>query len=73
MRSYRAEHSTTAPQLSTLTPQEIRVALAIADGLSNREAASALFVSPKTIETHLSHTFQKLNIKFTSTLNSSEW
>ena len=33
-----------------------------AQGHSTPEIAQALFVTPKTIETHLSHTYQKLNI-----------
>jgi DNA-binding CsgD family transcriptional regulator len=36
-----------------LTSQETRVAMLVAQGLSNREVAAALFLSPKTIEHHL--------------------
>lgn len=42
-----------------LTAQETRVALLVAEGKSNKEAAAALFLSPKTIERHLSNVFQK--------------
>jgi DNA-binding NarL/FixJ family response regulator len=42
-----------------LTSQETRVALLVAQGLSNREVAAALFLSPKTIEHHLSSVFRK--------------
>jgi DNA-binding CsgD family transcriptional regulator len=51
-----------------LTAQELQVALAIAEGKTNREAAAALFVSPKTIETHLSHIYRKLAIRSRSEL-----
>jgi DNA-binding NarL/FixJ family response regulator len=42
-----------------LTSQETRVALLVARGLSNREVAAALFLSPKTIEHHLASVFRK--------------
>ncbi|WP_433783452.1 AAA family ATPase [Actinomycetospora sp. CA-101289] len=45
-----------------LTPQELRCALAVADGMSNREAAAALFVSPKTVEYHLHKAYAKLGV-----------
>jgi DNA-binding CsgD family transcriptional regulator/tetratricopeptide (TPR) repeat protein len=42
-----------------LTSQETRVALLAAKGLSNREIGASLFLSPKTVERHLSHVFRK--------------
>jgi DNA-binding CsgD family transcriptional regulator len=45
-----------------LTPQELRVALAVQRGLSNADAATALFLSIKTIEYHLSNAYHKLGI-----------
>lgn len=42
-----------------LTAQETRVALLAAQGLSNREIGASLFLSPKTIERHLSSVFRK--------------
>lgn len=45
-----------------LTPSERRVAQLVADGLTNREAAQALFVTMRTVEGHLTQTYTKLNI-----------
>ena len=46
-----------------LSPSERRVAAAAADGLSTREVASKLFLSPKTVEFHLSRIYRKLGIR----------
>ncbi len=55
-------------QVALLTPQELQVAMAVAEGASNREAAAQLFLSPKTIEYHLSRVFRKLNVSARSQL-----
>jgi DNA-binding CsgD family transcriptional regulator len=47
----------------TLTPGELRVAILAADGLTNREIAQALCLSPKTVEMHLSHAYGKLGVR----------
>jgi DNA-binding CsgD family transcriptional regulator len=48
--------------LSDLTPQELQVARLVAQGISNREVAARLFLSPKTVEFHLHKVFQKFGI-----------
>ena len=48
--------------VDALTPSEMRVARMAADGLTNREIAQSLFVTRKTVEVHLNHTYQKLDI-----------
>lgn len=53
-------HDRTTTQL---TPQELQVALIVADGATNVEAAAHLFLSAKTIEFHLSNTYRKLGIR----------
>jgi DNA-binding CsgD family transcriptional regulator/tetratricopeptide (TPR) repeat protein len=49
--------------LVALTPQELQVALIVARGASNKEAAAALFLSPKTVEFHLGHIFRKVDVR----------
>lgn len=46
-----------------LTPQELRVALIIADGATVREAAAQLFLSPKTTKAHLGRAYRKLGVR----------
>lgn len=46
-----------------LTPTEQRVAELAASGLTNRQVAEALFVSPKTVEANLARVYRKLGIR----------
>ena len=48
---------------SALTSQETRVALLAAEGRTNREIASALFLSPKTVEHHLGAVLRKRGLR----------
>lgn len=45
-----------------LTPSERQVAEMVASGMTNREVAAALLVSPKTVEAHLGRVYRKLGI-----------
>lgn len=46
-----------------LTPQEETVAALVASGLSNREVASELFISAKTVQYHLTRIYMKLGVR----------
>jgi len=48
--------------VESLTPSERRVAGMAAEEMTNREIAQALFVTPKTVEVHLSNAYRKLEI-----------
>jgi DNA-binding CsgD family transcriptional regulator len=67
-RELQATCATTRPRgdpaaADRLTAQELRVALLLADGASTREAAARLFLSPKTIESHLGRVYRKLGVR----------
>jgi DNA-binding CsgD family transcriptional regulator len=55
----RREHVSGA---ESLTASELRVAQLAAQGLTNRQIAQALFVSMKTVSTHLGHVYAKLDV-----------
>jgi DNA-binding CsgD family transcriptional regulator len=47
---------------AALTESELAVAQLVADGLTNREVAERLYISPHTVSGHLRHAFEKLGI-----------
>jgi non-specific serine/threonine protein kinase len=47
---------------STLTMREREIAEFVASGLSNREIASLLWISPRTVESHINHVLKKLQL-----------
>ncbi|HTT94027.1 MAG TPA: AAA family ATPase [Solirubrobacterales bacterium] len=49
--------------VESLTPSERRVAGMAAEELTNREIAQQLYVTPKTVEVHLSNAYRKLDIR----------
>ncbi|WP_345019039.1 helix-turn-helix transcriptional regulator [Actinomadura keratinilytica] len=51
-----------AAALDALTPQELRIAELVADGLSSKQIAARLFLSPRTVEYHLYKIYPKLGI-----------
>jgi DNA-binding CsgD family transcriptional regulator len=58
------------PDPLQLTPAEQTVAHLVAQGLSNREAAARLYVSPKTVDYHLGNIYAKLGISSRRQLTS---
>ena len=55
--------------LDELTPRESQVLALMAEGLTDRGIGERLFVTPKTVETHIRHIFSKLRLPETATDN----
>ena len=49
--------------LDDLTPREREVLTLVAEGRSNEGVAAALFITPRTVEAHVSEIFTKLNLE----------
>jgi DNA-binding NarL/FixJ family response regulator len=50
-------------KLDILSPREMEILELISHSMTNEEIADKLFISPKTVKTHLRNTFQKAGIK----------
>ena len=46
-----------------LTERELDVLALVAQGLTNRQISSRLFISPATVRTHLEHIYDKLGVR----------
>ncbi|MFJ3894736.1 ATP-binding protein [Streptomyces sp. NPDC090083] len=67
-RSRPAGHSAAH---GVLSEQELRISQLVSRGLSNRDIASTLFLSAKTVEAHLTRIFRKLDVSSRSALISA--
>ena len=47
---------------AALTPTERDVVRLVSEGLANNDIATRLFVSPRTVQTHLTHVYTKLGL-----------
>ncbi len=47
---------------ASLTPTELDVVRLVSEGLTNNDIATRLFVSPRTVQTHLTHVYNKLGL-----------
>jgi DNA-binding CsgD family transcriptional regulator len=62
-RGSREAHRDADYGWGSLTATESRIAGLVRDGLTNREIGTRLFVSPRTVQTHVSHILQKTGLR----------
>jgi DNA-binding CsgD family transcriptional regulator len=58
----RGKRKRPASGWASLTPTEHDVVRLVGEGLANREIATRLFVSPRTVQSHLTHVYTKLGV-----------
>jgi len=58
----RGQRKRPASGWASLTPTERDVVRLVSDGLANNDIATRLFVSPRTVQTHLTHVYAKLGL-----------
>lgn len=58
----RRHRAPVGPAPAALTEAEVRVVRLVAEGLTNRQVAARLYLSPHTVDSHLRHAFTKLDL-----------
>jgi DNA-binding CsgD family transcriptional regulator len=58
----RGERKRPTSGWASLTPSERDVVRLVSEGLANNDIAARLFVSPRTVQTHLTHVYTKLGL-----------
>lgn len=62
VRRGRGERKRPRTGWASLTPTEHEVVKLVSEGLTNKDIAARLFVSPRTVHTHLTHVYAKLDL-----------
>jgi DNA-binding CsgD family transcriptional regulator len=58
----RGERKRPSSGWGSLTPTELDVVRLVAEGIPNKDIATRMFVSPRTVQSHLRHVYNKLGL-----------
>jgi DNA-binding CsgD family transcriptional regulator len=58
----RGERKRPSTGWGSLTPMELDVVRLVQEGLGNKDIGARLFISPRTVQTHLTHVYAKLGV-----------
>ena len=58
----RGKHKRPTSGWESLTPTETDVVRLVSEGLANKDIAARLLISPRTVQTHLTHVYTKLGL-----------
>ncbi|MGO4446106.1 LuxR C-terminal-related transcriptional regulator [Mycobacterium sp. 2YAF39] len=61
-RRGRGERKRPSSGWASLTPTELDVVRLVSEGMANKDIATRLFISPRTVQTHLTHIYAKLGL-----------
>jgi DNA-binding CsgD family transcriptional regulator len=62
-RRGRGERKCPSSGWASLAPTEHHVVPLVSEGVGNKEIGNRLFISPRTVQTHLTHVYAKLGLK----------
>ena len=62
VRRGRGERKRTSSGWASLTRAELDVVKLVSEGLGNKDVAARLFISPRTVQAHLTHIYAKLGL-----------
>ena len=63
LRGYSSDGRSGPPTRPLLAPRELEIVRLVADGLTDKEIGKQLYISPRTVQNHLTHTREKTGLR----------